>query len=128
MRRFMYVLLTLTLAVGLLAAKDIKVKKFVARKDVKLSARADLKRLNPVEPMAPYAVYPITQSKATKNIYNTIFNTEAATNRQVATSGNGAGWLNSNVRSLDRYAGPDADSGEPIDFVAIAYRGTESNG
>ncbi len=127
MRRFMYVLLTLTLAVGLLAAKDIKVKKFVARKDVKLSARADLKRLNPVEPMAPYAVYPITQSKATKNIYNTIFSTEAATNRQVATSGNGYGWLNSSVRSLDRYAGPDADSGEPIDFVAIAYRGADAS-
>ncbi len=121
MRRFMYVLLALTLTIGLLSAREIKV-----RKEVKQRAKVSLGRINPVEPMAPYALYPISQPKTAQAPVQ-IYSTDPATNRQVATSGNGYGWLNSNVRSLDRYAGPDADSGDPIDFVAIAYRGADAS-
>jgi len=127
MRRFMYVLLTLTLAVSFLMANDVHGKKQVAlTKTVKMSAKANIGRVNPMEPMAPYAVYPVGQVKANDNAKR-IYSTQAATNRQVATSGNGYGWLNSNVRSLDRYAGPDADTGDDIDFVAMAFRGADAS-
>jgi len=53
--------------------------------------------------------------------------TAAAYNRQVATSGNGYGWLNSSVRELDHFAGADADKGTPIDFLAVSYRGADAS-
>ncbi len=127
MRRFMYVLFIAMLSVGLLLAEGRKINRQVATQGKKLSAKAPMGKLFPVETnaMKPYAVYPVQQpvGQAPKTIYST----DPATNRQVATSANGYGWLNSNVRSIDRYAGPDADTGDPIDFVAIAYRGTESD-
>ncbi len=125
MRRFMYLILMAMLSIGLLWAKEIKLNKQAVKKGAKVSKRVPIEKINPVEPMAPYAEYPVKQ--VNNQASNHIYSTDPATNRQVATSGNGYGWLNSNVRSIDRYAGTDVDTGDDIDFVAIAYRGSDAS-
>ncbi|NOX89485.1 MAG: T9SS type A sorting domain-containing protein [Calditrichaeota bacterium] len=124
MRRFIYASFVMLLAISFLMARDLKVNKMALTKGAKVSAKIDLNQKNPLEPMYPYAVYPVSKGKS-QNLAK--MQAAAGTNRNIATSGNGYGWLNPMVREIDRYAGLDADLGTDIDFIAVSYRGADAS-
>ncbi len=113
-------LFVMTLALG---AKDLKLNKKVLTQKAKVSARTVKNLIQ--EPATPFASQSADAQQA--EAPNRLMKTATSTHLQVATSGNGYGWLNSNVRSLDRYAGVDVDLGENIDFIALAYRGADAS-
>ncbi len=54
---------------------------------------------------------------------NAIRQTAEATHLQVGTSGNGYGWLLPTVRSVGRFVGNDIDTGAPLDYLLVGFRG-----
>jgi len=113
-------LFVMTLALG---AKDLQLNKKVVSQKVRLSPKTTKNLIQ--EPLFPLA-QPSTADQPVVTP-NRLMKTATATHLQVGTSGNGYGWLNSNVRSLDRYAGIDVDLGGDIDFIAYAFRGADAS-
>ncbi len=125
MRRFSYFSLIVFLAVNFIWAREVRVHQAAVKKGVKVSPKITIQQLNPIEPMRPWAAYPVSRGLAKSP--NGLMKTAAGTNRQIATSGNGYGWLNPMTREIDRYAGTDVDLGTQIDFIAVSYRGADAS-
>ncbi|GEM_PF-2734191 len=120
---FTMFVLAIFAATSLAGAKDIRINK--QKLHVQKVIKVKTQRVQPVEPLFPYA----SGNAATtgRSTANRLMKTAAGTLRQVATSGNGYGWLNPMQREIDRYVGPDADTGSNIDFIALSYRGADAS-
>ena len=83
----------------------------------KMSVKA--KKISPEKVQLPFA----QQQSAASNTTYGVRQTAAADMMQIGTSGNGYGWLMPHSRSIDRFAGNDFDSGDPIDYLLVGFRG-----
>jgi len=117
MRGKITVFFVLMFAFAMLATAADKISKTMVLPQQKLGFK--------IKKIAPEKVqYPFDQTNhVALNKTNGVRKTAAADMMQVGTSGNGYGWLIPQTRSIDRFAGDDFDSGSPIDYLLVGYRG-----
>lgn len=93
----------------------------IAKQPMQKTKRTDLKVQLPSTEKASFAGELRSDMGLAKS--GALRKTAAATHLQVGVSGNGYGWLNREQRSIGRFAGNDFDTGVPIDFLLVGFRG-----
>ena len=126
MRPIYYFIVVLLLA-GLLFAEQKPIAPFAKQAGQKVSTKVKQTSDAPVEPIIPYAKYPVRQKKNEEK-QGLMKTSASATNVYLDRSGHGYGWLNPMSRKIDRWTGNDVQTGDPRDVVLISYRGEQTDG
>ena len=128
MRSLFYLSLIVAFLSSVLYAGQKPIHSAAKQKGQPLSLKVKTVSETPVEPIVPYAKYPIKQSKAEAEPQELMKRTASATNVYLDRSGHGYGWLNPLARKIDRWTGTDVQTGDTRDVLLIGYRGEQSDG
>jgi len=117
MRNKVTIFFTVLLAMVVLASgTELKVQK-----PLKGKIRTDVKSRNASQEKISFSDAIKTETSLQKT--NAVRKTAEASHVQVGLSGNGYGWLNPMQRSIGRFVGDDIDTGDPLDYLLVGFRG-----
>ncbi len=124
--RPIYYFIVVLLFAGLLFAEQKPIAPFAKQAGQKVSTKVKQTSDAPVEPIIPYAKYPVRQKKNEEK-QGLMKTSASATNVYLDRSGHGYGWLNPMTRKLDRWTGTDVQTGDARDVLLVSYRGELSD-